>query len=702
MKRILLTIFTLFSAIATFAGSGGPDGYGYTWRDSRDPLGPTYAWFDISVIGTPVTGLADDNIVGPFAMSGFQYYWYTPEKFWIGSNGYIIFNKKNQLASPFPTAMPLTAGANDYIGPMVSDLNFTGRNNQGRCYRYDQGDTLCVTWENVPFWTNNANGWTGANSFQIILKKSTKQIIFNYKRQQGTTQSNDLIIGIENIAGNLGLQHSRSAYPDTNYTVVYNYPSVVTYQATDAGINWNMDDNDGAFFVGNGASNISISANVKNYGNVSLSSIPVATKITDPIGLVPYNVNSTVPGLMPGIDNTVTYATKWSVTSVGRHILSSGVNVTGDLIADNNITNTKVISVDTTTTMTLDYSDGIPDGTGLSWNGGNGGVAVYIQPPCYPVKISSTQFYIASASPTDSFNAKIFKDDGPNGAPGTLLDSVLVTRATMTTGGYTIVPTANQNLMINSGGVYLFWEMVGTTVQIARDTTFPICRRSYEVLSGSWASYRANNDEEFCMGIICAKTFRRDIANAQILSPTPGFSLTATPLSVAVKIKNPSPDPSVAGVVKYKMGNGSVVSQPFNLILQPGDSTNVIFTNQLSKNNATSGNLCIWVEMPNDQNKGNDTLCISGTVVGVKDQQKGNVTVYPIPATADLNISLGEVTGAYQITITDLTGKLILRKSGVATGNTQEHINLEAFAKGIYLYRIEGNDLFVTGKFVKE
>ena len=69
MKKILLFLFAALGSVATYAqsnGSGGPDGYGYTWRDNRDPQGPTYNWFDISTIGTPVTGLGDDNVVGPF------------------------------------------------------------------------------------------------------------------------------------------------------------------------------------------------------------------------------------------------------------------------------------------------------------------------------------------------------------------------------------------------------------------------------------------------------------------------------------------------------------------------------------------------------------------------------------------------------------------------------------------------------------
>src|SRR3989304_5714141 len=116
MKKILLALFTLTLLFSTVkANQGGPDAFGYTWMDSNEPGGPNYAWWDISIIGSQLSGFGDDNFIGPKPLGGpFTYYWYQVDKCWIGSNGYISFGPGN-IAAPFPTTVQST-GVNDFIG----------------------------------------------------------------------------------------------------------------------------------------------------------------------------------------------------------------------------------------------------------------------------------------------------------------------------------------------------------------------------------------------------------------------------------------------------------------------------------------------------------------------------------------------------------------------------------------------------------
>ncbi len=99
--------------------------YGYIWKDSNEPDGPVYNWIDIDSFpgATAVKLLGDDNSRGPFLMNfNFHYYWYDVNQFWVGSNGYLLF-QDGQVASPFPT-FPSTFLPNDILGVCMNDLKF--------------------------------------------------------------------------------------------------------------------------------------------------------------------------------------------------------------------------------------------------------------------------------------------------------------------------------------------------------------------------------------------------------------------------------------------------------------------------------------------------------------------------------------------------------------------------------------------------
>ncbi|MCB0773866.1 MAG: hypothetical protein KDB93_10885, partial [Flavobacteriales bacterium] len=102
MKKALTLLISVIGSLGLQAATGGPDQYGYIWKDSAEPDGPVYSWVDITATGMAVTGLADDNTFGPFIMSGnMPYYWYDVKKVWVGSNGYVAFNGGN-IAANFP------------------------------------------------------------------------------------------------------------------------------------------------------------------------------------------------------------------------------------------------------------------------------------------------------------------------------------------------------------------------------------------------------------------------------------------------------------------------------------------------------------------------------------------------------------------------------------------------------------------------
>ncbi len=209
-----------------FDDMGGPDPFGYTWKDSQEPevdyifLDTTYG----SGTWTQVSGLGDDNFVGPFPIGfSFRYYYYNVNQFWIGSNGYIMFGPPGNMSSPFPT-IPAPALPNNMVSGFGADLNFASAGNTGRCYMYtNNADTLIVSYYNVPFWAQGTDT-TGSNTFQIVLAASDSSITINYQKQNGVTSNNDIIVGIEDVAGSVGLSYLLDTYPTAMRSVKFFYP----------------------------------------------------------------------------------------------------------------------------------------------------------------------------------------------------------------------------------------------------------------------------------------------------------------------------------------------------------------------------------------------------------------------------------------------------------------------------------------------
>ena len=68
----------LFLMPEAVSESGGPDSFGYTFKDSNETDGPTYNWIDISSNGTAINITSEgphDLVVGPYEL-GFNFFFY--------------------------------------------------------------------------------------------------------------------------------------------------------------------------------------------------------------------------------------------------------------------------------------------------------------------------------------------------------------------------------------------------------------------------------------------------------------------------------------------------------------------------------------------------------------------------------------------------------------------------------------------------
>jgi hypothetical protein len=557
MKKLLLALTIAFALTnnATAAG-GGPDAYGYTWRDSNDPNGPVYNWIDIENIpgASDIKLLSDDNFRGPQPIGfNFHYYWYDVNTFYAGSNGYISFGPA-QLSHPFPT-MPAASLPNDIIAPMMSDLLFGGAGSNAKCWYYctPDHDSLIVSWIDVPFFDVNSPGYTGSNTFQLILSNVDSSITFQYKVQQGTYNaitSQFMAIGIENNSGNIGLQCWYDTYPQPNYAIKFYHPVNSTYQVTDAATVFNDNDDTGGLFISKGGAPFTMSTMIKNTGNQNSPAFNVFTRVINTGNQIQVQDNLTAPAFVPAQQQLLTSANQFNPTNAGRFRFVTDTQLAGDVTPTNNSKVQELVVLDTTVSqIRLSYDDNSNEGVGLSWNGGEGGAAIYFVPPFYPCKLTTTHFYIVDNPTLADFSANIYDDNGVGGLAGTMLDSQYVFSSVINVGTWNDVPTTAP-ITINSGGVYVAWKMQGDGILLGQDQTAPFSNRTFEILSNTLSIYRYRDIEDVMINATIEKT---------------GVGITEDPTNATVSVWPQPATDMVYLKVETKAGGNNLPMAVYNL-----------------------------------------------------------------------------------------------------------------------------------------
>ena len=474
MMRTATLLSSIALATTLFAATGGPDTYGYIWKDSNEADGPVFNWIDITSIGTQVIGLSDDNVVGPFVMeTNMPYYWYSPKKIWIGSNGYIAFNNVN-VASPFPT-IPLAGAPNDYIACMMSDLSFAGVGNPGTCYIYDDATVTVVSWLDLPFWTSVAPSYTGENSFQVILNKVDSTITVQYMEQTGFSFNTDLLTGIESLTGDIGLQHSADVYQPLNYAVRYYAPADPLIDIIDAAVEWNTAEGSQGRSLKRFGPQVPLTINVRNTGSLGVGNFTATATVTNALGTPIVSDNWPIDSLPPGIDTTITFPTLFNPTQSGTYNFQGGLyGIPGEVVSSNNIREQEFVVYDTTLTpQNIGWNGPLDDFVGIGWAGGNAGVGVQIVPAYYPAYVTGVYIRITSNTLPSGYVLRIYDDDGPDGSHGTLLDSINVPPASAFAGNH--LHPVTTPFLITDGTVYIEWLMLGEFVNIAQDIQPPFC-----------------------------------------------------------------------------------------------------------------------------------------------------------------------------------------------------------------------------------
>jgi len=202
-------------------GSGGPDAFGYRWRDSDETNGPVYQWVEIRNIGTALV-MHDNTYTLPKALGfSFSFYGTVFSSARISSNGFISFNA--------PTGnydgndpIPSPANPNNIVAAFWDDLD---PDEAGAIYTHQDvaNSRFIIEWDGV-----SRNGTNGNNpqTFQILLYADGR-IVTQYKWVSNVTGCS---VGIENGAGTVGLQVAfNQPYLHNELAVLFTNAAPVTW-----------------------------------------------------------------------------------------------------------------------------------------------------------------------------------------------------------------------------------------------------------------------------------------------------------------------------------------------------------------------------------------------------------------------------------------------------------------------------------------
>lgn len=198
--------------------AGGPDGFGYTYKDSDETGGPSFNWVDISAVGTQINMTGDDTNTGPYPIGfNFPFYGNTFGTFRVSTNGFVSFT--STATSYSNTTLPNTGSTvpENLLAVLWDDMTFS---TVKRAYYYNDGTRLIIEYLAVPRYGDTSN----PNTFEIILYPNGT-VIYQYLDIRAATK-NSLTIGMQNQAKNDGLQVAYNAlYVKNNLAIRFQPPA---------------------------------------------------------------------------------------------------------------------------------------------------------------------------------------------------------------------------------------------------------------------------------------------------------------------------------------------------------------------------------------------------------------------------------------------------------------------------------------------
>ncbi len=722
---------------------GGPDAYGYIWRNSDDAQGPVFNWIDITSTGTQITGFTDDNSVPWITFQQvFHYYWTDYTKIKAGSNGWLSFDNISNIAHCFPT-VPTNGGIGDNIlAPFMTDLIFNASGTSPEAWYYDDigNNRFIISYIDVPWWSATAPGYVGSNTFQVILSNADSSITYQYLDMDQLSLVDqagcfaDLEIGIENSTGSIGLEVLNEIVPPDSFAIRFEYPDSVLMQIPDIAPVWSQNaDNMGQFYSSTGT--LSPQALVQNVGNADVTSdVIVTSELSDLFTNVVWTQTDTIVGGLIALQNYSFTYSNIGPFAAGQYYLTTTTVSANDINPSNNTISSEVEIVNMVANpIMMSFATQQAMTATVAWTGG-GGAGTHIVPPSYPITLDSVSMYIANAGLAEDYYVRILADDGANGAPGTLLAADTMIAGSYILDSWVVTPLATP-IVINSDGFYIAWEHISdNTVALGTETSGPISRQSWEYVGGGWAPYRAGDNTELLMNAYFTGACGAFISNIDTVVGVSCFGMSDGSIDISVSGGQPTytyswtngagtnEDPTGLSAGTYSVtitdNLGCITTQTVQVSEPAGINMGALPDDEINGSDG-SINLTVtggtppftynWdngstVEDPTglvggdytvivvDVNGCSDTLTVTvGSQVGFGDLHKDfTFEVYPNPNEGNFVVNLqGKVIEEYKVEVLNAVGQVVFVKNVAA--KTSSSIQLGEAGKGVYFVRVTMN-----------
>lgn len=247
---LLLALTTTAEGVSAQEGrSGGPDYFGYTFKDSNTAGGPAYDWIEISGTGTMILPCSDDRFVNGIPIGFlFNFYGTNYSQVSITNNGITLPSDGTKEWENQPIG---SSTLHNFIAPFWDDL--VTWSSYGAVYYQVMGEAPNRIF--VAEWFENQHrSSSGASpsgiTFEAILYEGTNDIKFQYKDVDfGSESYNNGIsatVGIEGPDGR-GLQYScNESVISPSLAILFKYPTPVIVEAgpdqtVDEGTNVNFE-----------------------------------------------------------------------------------------------------------------------------------------------------------------------------------------------------------------------------------------------------------------------------------------------------------------------------------------------------------------------------------------------------------------------------------------------------------------------------